>query len=287
MVESDSDDDRRPSKDRKNSDAEEDDDEDEEVEVDEESEEEDEREESRGKKKGKRSRSYYVDDAADDDDDEEEEEDDRKKRKKSKKSRRDEESDGEEELSDDEAEKMAAQMRNSYRRHDFLTADLTQEDLDARYRGAMHDDEAPDGITDENVKNARLPDATKDPKVWCIKVANGTEKTLVIQLMNKFVTLAKEGRPIHITCAYWNEQSLGYIYVEAYKEAFVKEALSGLRGVYATKMKLVPVKEMTDTVVIIKKSLSAQPGGWARVRRGKYKGDIVQVLAVEHNRNEV
>jgi hypothetical protein len=39
--------------------------------------------------------------------------------------------------------------------------------------------------------------------------------------------------------AYWNEQALGYIYLEAYKAAYVTEALSGLRGVYHSKMALV------------------------------------------------
>ena len=41
----------------------------------------------------------------------------------------------------------------------------------------------------------------------------------------------------------------GYIYVEADKEAHVKEAVSGLRDVFQSKpAKLVPLKEMVDAV---------------------------------------
>ena len=41
----------------------------------------------------------------------------------------------------------------------------------------------------------------------------------------------------------------GYIYVEADKEAHVKEAVSGLRDVFQSKTaKLVPLKEMVDAV---------------------------------------
>jgi hypothetical protein len=31
---------------------------------------------------------------------------------------------------------------------------------------------------DETMRNSRLPDARKDPNVWCIKVANGTEQSV-------------------------------------------------------------------------------------------------------------
>ena len=66
----------------------------------------------------------------------------------------------------------------------------------------------------------------------------------------------------------------------AYKEAFVKEALSGLRGVYSSKLSLIPVKEMVDTVTVVKQTKIAKEGGWAKVKRGKYKGDIGRVASL-------
>ncbi len=52
----------------------------------------------------------------------------------------------------------------------------------------------------------------------------------------------------------------GYFYVEAYKGAHVKEALRGLRMIYASKPpKLVPIKEMVDAVTVAK--TAAKPLG--------------------------
>jgi hypothetical protein len=42
-------------------------------------------------------------------------------------------------------------------------------------------------------------ECSKDPKVWSVKVANGTEKTVVMQLMVKWAELAKTSTPINIT----------------------------------------------------------------------------------------
>jgi hypothetical protein len=103
----------------------------------------------------------------------------------------------------------------------LLREDLTEEEVNARYRHAARDDDEDEGEgnlkTDLNARNARLPDAQKDPKVWSVKVANGTEKTVVMQLMCKWHSLATTPTPISITGAYWNEQALGYIFLEAYR----------------------------------------------------------------------
>jgi hypothetical protein len=33
-------------------------------------------------------------------------------------------------------------------------------------------------VEDATMQNSRLPDARKDPNVWCVKVANGTEQSV-------------------------------------------------------------------------------------------------------------
>ncbi len=40
---------------------------------------------------------------------------------------------------------------------------------------------------DETMRNSRLPDARKDPNVWCIKVANGTEQSVSTGALNKHI----------------------------------------------------------------------------------------------------
>lgn len=47
----------------------------------------------------------------------------------------------------------------------------------------------------------------------------------------------------------------GYIYIEAYKESHVKDAVRGLRNIYLSKApKLVPVKEMVDAITVNRKA---------------------------------
>ena len=56
----------------------------------------------------------------------------------------------------------------------------------------------------------------------------------------------------------------GYIYVEAFKEAHVKEALRGLRMIYGSKPpQLVPLKEMVDAIRVMRgaeKNIGAPQG---------------------------
>ena len=59
----------------------------------------------------------------------------------------------------------------------------------------------------------------------------------------------------------------GYIYVESYKEAHVREAIQGLRNIFAGKgAKLVPLTEMVDAVSVPKPS-KALLGPRARLPR--------------------
>jgi transcription elongation factor SPT5 len=257
-------------------------DDEEESEEEEEEEEDDSEEEGRSKKRKKSNR--FVDDEAGEDDSDEDEGPARKTKKKKQRDEDDEESELDEETANRYSNEILAKRNAGLSWVNDLT---TEDDLRNRYR--QYGDADLDQVEEDgdNVRNSRLPDAATDPKVWCVKVANGTERMVVLQLMNKFITLAKQDNPIYITSAYCNEQVHGFIYVEAMREALVKEALSGLRGVYQSKMKLVPVKEMVDTVTVLRKAQAALVGSWARMRRGKYKGDIAQIINVDPNRNEI
>ena len=47
----------------------------------------------------------------------------------------------------------------------------------------------------------------------------------------------------------------GYIYIEAFKESHVKEAIQGLRCIYSSKgAKLVPMKEVVDAITVNRKA---------------------------------
>jgi transcription elongation factor SPT5 len=247
---------------------------------DDEDEDDDRRKRKSGKKRKKSRGSKYIDDVAGEDDSEEEDAPRHKKRKDV-----NDYDDDDAEMDEETQERMMSANMHRHRNLDILNMD--EDTIKNRYRDQDYDDDDDDGAMDDHRQMAMLPDATKDPKVWSVRCANGQERQLVLQLMNKFIVLGKEKKPIKITSAYCNEHALGHIYIEARMEAFVREAISGLRGVYVNKMKLVPVTEMQATVTISKKKLVAEEGGWARMKRGKYKGDIVQVISTDAARNEV
>jgi transcription elongation factor SPT5 len=79
-----------------------------------------------------------------------------------------------------------------------------------------------------------------------------------------------------------------YIYVEAEKEAHVKEACKGLRNIYASaKITLVPIKEMADVLSVESKSVDLSRDAWVRMKLGIYKGDLAKVVDVDNVRQRV
>ena len=64
-----------------------------------------------------------------------------------------------------------------------------------------------------------------------------------------------ESRVIQVSCLCSLLPVQGYIYIEAYKESHVKDAVRGLRNIYLSKApKLVPVKEMVDAITVNRKA---------------------------------
>ena len=72
----------------------------------------------------------------------------------------------------------------------------------------------------------------------------------------------------------------GYLYVEANSMADIQNALSRIQGMYLTKVELVSIPDRPAILKIIPRKNDARPGGWVRITRGKYKGDLGMVLEV-------
>ena len=56
-------------------------------------------------------------------------------------------------------------------------------------------------------------------------------------------------------------------------------------GQYAQQM--VPIKEMTDVVRVVKERIGLRPRQWVRLKRGIYKDDLAQVDYVDMAQNQV
>lgn len=74
----------------------------------------------------------------------------------------------------------------------------------------------------------------------------------------------------------------GYIYIEAYKEANVREAVQDISFLRENSIKIVPLTEMTQVFNYDKiERIDIKQGKWVRIKSGIYEGDLAQVVAVE------
>ncbi|KAG7608073.1 NGN domain [Arabidopsis suecica] len=168
--------------------------------------------------------------------------------------------------------------------------DLNEEEFDRimeeRYKpGSGFLRYADDDIKDAIEMDALAP-TSKDPPIWKVKCAIGRERRSVFCLMHKFVELRKIGTKLEIISVFSVDHVKGFIFIEADKEHDVLEACKSLVGIYATRMVLLPKAETPNLLTVQKKTKKVSEGTWARVKNGKYKGDLAQIVAVSDTRNK-
>ncbi|CAN6233267.1 unnamed protein product [Urochloa humidicola] len=148
--------------------------------------------------------------------------------------------------------------------------------------GTSHSDY--DEEVTEVEQQALLP-SVKDPKLWMVKCAIGHERETAVCLMQKYI----DKRPdIQIKSVVALEHLKNFIYIEAEKEAHVKEACKGLRNIIASaKLTLVPIREMADVLSVESKSVDLSMDSWVRMKLGAYKGDLAKVVDVDNVRQKV
>ncbi|PIA35445.1 hypothetical protein AQUCO_03500068v1 [Aquilegia coerulea] len=140
-----------------------------------------------------------------------------------------------------------------------------------------------DEETTDVEQQALLP-SVKDPKLWMVKCAIGHEREAAVCLMQKCID---KGSELQIRSAIALDHLKNYIYIEADKEAHVKEACKGLRNIYSAKVMLVPIKEMTDVLSVESKAIDLSRDTWVRMKMGNYKGDLAKVVDVDNVRQRV
>ncbi|KAF5280109.1 hypothetical protein FQA39_LY18143 [Lamprigera yunnana] len=143
---------------------------------------------------------------------------------------------------------------------------------------ARHFGEGGEEMSDEITQQTLLP-GVKDPNLWMIKCNMGEEKATALLLMRKFLAYQNSNEPLQIKSVIAPEVAKGYIYIEAYKQPHVKAAIENVgnlsRGLWNQQM--VPIKEMTDVLRVVKQQTGLKSKQWVRLKRGLYKDDIAQV----------
>ncbi|XP_015121054.1 transcription elongation factor SPT5 [Diachasma alloeum] len=166
---------------------------------------------------------------------------------------------------------------------EYLRKKYADESVAARHFGDGGED-----MGDEITQQTLLP-GVKDPNLWMVKCRIGEEKATVLLLMRKFLTYQFTNEPLQIKSVVAPEGVKGYIYIEAYKQPHVKSAIQSVgnlrMGIW--KQQMVPIKEMTDVLRVVKEQTGLKAKQWVRLKRGIYKDDIAQVDYVDLGQNQV
>lgn len=262
---------------------------------------EDERVSSKASKKARSARSFFDEEAEASDDDEEEDDDDDDDELGTRRDPNDRvkkvytQEDIRRENMDDEALELI--NRQNKRRQQLLkfTGDEDIADVAKRIeeRHKMESRRVDRAVLDDvgidegnsnlaTVTQQSLLPSVSDPSLWMFNCPNGKEQELVIQIMNKSIAYASQGKPLGITSAV-AAQSKGRVYIESYSEPAVKEAVQGIRGLMQYSMKLVPISDMTTVMTVTSKSKPVKKNEWVRMVRGHYKGDLALVRSVRES----
>lgn len=168
------------------------------------------------------------------------------------------------------------------REDDQEDVEALERKIQARYARSSHQEY--DEETTEVEQQALLP-SVRDPKLWMVKCAIGHEREVAVCLMQKFLD---KGSELQIRSAIALDHLKNYIYIEADKEAHVREACKGMRNIYTgSKILLVPIKEMTDVLSVESKAIDLSRDTWVRMKIGTYKGDLAKVVDVDNVRQRV
>ncbi len=164
----------------------------------------------------------------------------------------DEEDVGDHEIGAEQADKlMAAEIQRRERQHyaiDKVMGASNEQDVEDYVKGLENADrpaeELLEGKNTMLVKQVFLP-SVSDPSLWFVRCKKGCERQACISLMQKSFVKMQEGQPLLILSVTSLSYLKGYIYIEAFKEAHVRQAVTGLHCI-GTKISLVPLKEMAD-----------------------------------------
>lgn len=170
------------------------------------------------------------------------------------------------------------------REEEDKSAEQLAEELNERYRRSARYAAQSDYA---EVPQRLLMPSVDDPKLWSVKCKIGRERDIVMTLMRKQEAHHNNLRFISAFC---RDSIPGRLYVESRSANDVLEATTDVVGCYArneSNLTMVPIGEMADLLKITKLQPTVKIGGWVRLKRGKYAGDLAQVIDQAENGEDV
>lgn len=109
---------------------------------------------------------------------------------------------------------------------------------------------------------------------------------IVVSVFRKVFERQYSAKPIEVTSCFYRDAIPGIIFVEARQSAAVNDAMHGIIGVFIIRgVTLVPIEEMAPLLKIKAKQVELKEKQWVRLKRGKYAGDLAQVLDIDQLTN--
>lgn len=68
----------------------------------------------------------------------------------------------------------------------------------------------------------------RDPNLWMVKCRQGEEKNTALLLMRKYISYLNSESPLQIKSVVAPEGVKGYVYIEAFKQAHLKQAIENV-----------------------------------------------------------
>ncbi|KAJ9580689.1 hypothetical protein L9F63_024134, partial [Diploptera punctata] len=166
---------------------------------------------------------------------------------------------------------------------EYLKKKYADESMPIRHFG-----DGGEEMSDEITQQTLLP-GVKDPNLWMVKCRLGEEKATALHMMRKFIAYQFTNEPLQVKSVIAPEGVKGYIYIEAYKQPHVKQAIQNVSNLRMGQwtQQMVPIKEMTDVLRVVKEQTGLKVKQWVRLKRGLYKDDIAQVDYVDLAQNQV
>uniref|UniRef100_A0A915IPM2 Transcription elongation factor SPT5 n=1 Tax=Romanomermis culicivorax TaxID=13658 RepID=A0A915IPM2_ROMCU len=151
-----------------------------------------------------------------------------------------------------------------------MNEDEINEYFRKKYGRAPAAGEVDEDVYDDITQQGLLP-STTDPNLWLVRCRMGEEKQTALLLMRKFLAFEFHEEPLQIKSIVVKEGLKGVIYVEAYKQTHVVAAVDGVGA-----LNMVPIKEMSDVLRVVKDIPTLKSGTFVRLKRTIFKDDLAQ-----------
>ena len=189
------------------------------------------------------------------------------------------------EITDKQAKQLKEQYENKYKSNlNFHKInDENQDDIIERFNQTDYYDNY-ENVPDDEIGHKKYQPDNSGPKLWLIKVKIGKERECVENLYHKYFARnqGKEPKLIKILSAASFDSLKGYIYVEAFKESNVREAILGMSMFKENSLRIVPINEMTQVFEYDKiQKVELKNNQWVRMKGGLYQNDLAQVIYIE------